>query len=473
MKQFPATFFCFVFAAAAAFVTFAASAASVNAQESAFSVDFTQKGAPVRAVNGTNLGAKLSGTRIFDTQPLVTKLHFSTVRLHDVPLDNPGMRLVDVPQIFGNLKADPSDPDSYYFDATDDYIRRIIESGSKIIYRLGTSIEHTEPNRYFAKEPQDYEHFAAICEGIIRHYNEGWGNGFKYNIEYWEIWNEPNLNPQMWDKDFTTYCTMYVKVAKYLKARFPNLKIGGPALTHAGEELIREFCETCKREGAPIDFFSWHCYAATPSAVLDPPKRVREILDSYGFTKTELHLNEWHYFPCSWSEIHGTEGGPDRKAYWRTCPEGMNGIDAAAFCGYVLTRWQDTPLDMSNYYATNLTNWGLFSIDGLIQKPYYTFLVFGDLMQTQPVRVKTTDVPNVSLLGTVGEKGEKRLFVSNWKQNVEELTIRLEGVPASGTVTVSRVDGDQNAAEETLSYSDGVLKIQNKPGSWVLGVKFQ
>lgn len=437
-----------------------------------FSVDFTQKGEAVKPVNGTNFWAKLNGNRICDMHQAVADAHFSTVRLHDIPLQNPGMRIVDTPQIFGRFDADTNDPKNYYWDATDDYLQRIIDGGSQIVYRLGASIEHTQPHRYFAKEPADHLQFAKICEGIIRHYNEGWGDGFNYNIEYWEIWNEPNLNPQMWDKDFTAYCKMYVTVAKYLKEKFPNIKIGGPVLTHAEPGLCKQFIDTCKAGNAPIDFFSWHAYPNNPKAVLDPPFMLRKMLDEAGYTKTELHLNEWHYFPCTWAEIHGTEGGPERKSYWRNSPEGLSGYDASGFYGYVLTRWQDTPLTMGNFYGTTSGTWGLISDDYQLRKPYYVFKMFGEMMQMKPVRVKSTDRGNVSVMGVVGENGQKAIFASNWKQNVENLEIQLTGVPESGTVKVIRNDNQNDWAESTVEYKDSVLKIRNQPGSWVLYIVF-
>ena len=438
---------------------------------SPFAVDFTQPGKTVKPVNGSNFWANVSERRIVDTFPLVQALHFSTIRLHDIPLVNDGMRLVDTHMIFGNFKADTNDPDNYYFEQTDDYLQAIIDSGSKIVYRLGTSIEHTTPKNYFAKEPKDHLQFARICDGIIRHYNEGWANGFHHDIQYWEIWNEPDLVPNMWDsKDPNVYCRFYATVAKYLKERHPNVKIGGPALMSLNEHFLKALLTACKDIGAPLDFFSWHSYARTPEQLLDPPVRGRQLLDEAGFTQTELHLNEWHYFPCKWSEIHGTEGGEERKIYWRESPEGLNGIDAAAFCGYVLTRWQDTPLDMGNYYSTTSVNWGL--LHGNKRVPYYTFQLFGEMMQTQPVRVKTSDQKYVSLLGVVGKDGQKQIFASNWKQDVVNLEIQLVGVPETGEVTVLRLDREKRLEETKLAYTNSTLKIQNQPGSWVLSIRW-
>ncbi|MDO4628184.1 MAG: hypothetical protein Q4C70_03290, partial [Planctomycetia bacterium] len=267
-----------------------------NAVESPFSVDFSQKTTPLKPVNGSNFWARLSNNRIFDAHELVKKLNISTVRLHDIPLQNPGMRLVDIPMIFGRFDADTNDPKNYYFAATDDYIARILDGKAKIIYRLGPSIEHTQPRRYFALEPSDYLQFAKICEGIIRHYNEGWADGFHHNIEHWEIWNEPDLNPQMWDKDFGTYCKMYATVSKYLKEKFSNLKIGGPALCHVS--LAETFLKACQDAKAPLDFISWHSYASQPDHVIQMTFQVDALLKKYGYPNAEQHLNEWHYFPC-------------------------------------------------------------------------------------------------------------------------------------------------------------------------------
>ena len=439
-----------------------------------FQVDFSQPIGSVKALNGTNLWSRMYSESFQDFHNHVKNAKFSTVRLHDCPLDNCGMRLVDVHQIFGNLAADPGNSANYYFTTTDDYIRKIIvDGGSKVIYRLGASIEHSH-NHYFTGPPENAEHYAEICAGIIRHYNCGWANGFKWNIQYWEIWCEPDCIPQLWkSKDFKTYCDFYVTVAKRLRKEFPNIKIGGPALTGANMKLLDMMADACRAAGVPWDFCSWHGYARTPNDLLLPPAKVRKLLDSKGFDKTELHLNEWHYFPAPWLEIHGQKGGPTRRNYWRNSPEGINGIDAAAFAGYVLTRWQDTPLDMANYYATGLNTWGLIGLDGDIRKPYYTFLAFAEVLERSVKRVKTDDIQNISLLGTIGEHGEKTLLVSSWKASAESLVITIRGANSNGTVLVKRIDKDCNLKEETCEYTQGKLTLSNPTGSFVLLIEWR
>ena len=47
--------------------------------------------------------------------------------------------------------------------------------------------------------PKDFRKWAQICEHIIRHYNEGWADGHKWDIRYWEIWNEADLDSKTWN----------------------------------------------------------------------------------------------------------------------------------------------------------------------------------------------------------------------------------------------------------------------------------
>ncbi|MBQ9875395.1 MAG: hypothetical protein IJM30_13150 [Thermoguttaceae bacterium] len=436
-------------------------AATVSLADEPFSVDFSQRVGQIKKLNGANLWAPTHNSRNSKNQEEAVACNMSTMRLHDAPLDNPGMRLVDVQHIFGVETADPKDPANYYFDQTDDYIKRIVDAGVEPIYRLGTSIEHSA-NNYYAKNPKNPEKFAEICAGIVRHYNAGWANGFEWNIRYWEIWNEPDLVPQMWDdKDWNSYLKFYVIVAKRLRSEFPDIKIGGPAITWANVEKIRALAAICKEEGAPLDFVSWHCYPKTPSELLDPPAKLRKTLDEAGFPKTELHLNEWHYLPCGFP---GIQGDLETKVHWYEAPEGMHGYVSAAFNDFVLTRWQDTPLDMSNYYCYNSHHWGVHDFYGRRRVTYYSLLLFGELVKNSPERVKTNDGNgSVALLGGVDANGDsKRLLVSIFqREETTPVVVALKGVPESGKVKVARIDAD-GFAETEIEYANGKLSLDPK-----------
>ena len=444
-------------------------AGAACAETASWAVDFTQPCGKVKALNGTNIGPLYKGRNLSSAIQDFKALNFSTVRLHDVPLDNAGMRLVDYQMIFGNPEADPKEPRNYYFKQTDDYIRTILDCGPKIVYRLGPSIEWSA-KKYFVKEPKDHAHFAELCAGLVRHYNKGWADGHQWGIEYWEIWNEPNLAGNMWDTGFDTYVNLYVDVARRLKSEFPEIKVGGPALTHIDRKLAATFIETCRKQKVAIDFFSWHGYITRSAQCAESVKGVRALLDENGFTQTELHFNEWHYFPCAWSALTTPEG----LRRWLDTPDGMNGIDAAAFNTVCLTRWQDIPLDMANFYATGLASWGLRSWDGSLRPTYYSLQAFGRFIADTPDRVKTVDsgTDALTILGGVGPSGAKQLLVTVFKTARARQEIKLAGVPEKGTARVWRLDATTSGLQEgTVSYADSVLRLDTD-GSTVLVVRF-
>ncbi|MCQ2420754.1 MAG: hypothetical protein MJ118_06435 [Clostridia bacterium] len=207
----------------------------------------------------------------------------------------------------------------------------------------------------------------------MRHYNEGWANGFFYNLVYWEIWNEPDLdkddatNKRTWGGTKKQFFEFYNVAAAHLKKEFPNLKIGGPALA-CDEQWAADFLD--QLEFAP-DFFSWHIYANEPYKVVEMAKRMRKLLDDRGFTKTESILNEWNYIR-GWA-------GQDFIHSMRS----INSIKGAAYTCAVMAEGQNAPVDMLMYYDTRPSQYnGLWSFyTGERLKGYYAFLAFSTIYQ--------------------------------------------------------------------------------------------
>ncbi|MCK4515756.1 MAG: hypothetical protein KAU31_10890, partial [Spirochaetaceae bacterium] len=141
---------------------------------SSVTVDFNESKERLKPLHGVNNGPVGYGSLI-DVSDRFRELAIPYVRLHDPNWPHP--REVDIPQIFPDFGADPGEPASYAFDRTDAYIQSVLDTGAKIVYRLGVSIEHTE-KKYYTHPPSDYDRWAAICLGIIKHYNQGWAGGF-------------------------------------------------------------------------------------------------------------------------------------------------------------------------------------------------------------------------------------------------------------------------------------------------------
>ena len=288
-----------------------------------------------------------------------------------------GDHTVDVHRIFKNFDADETDPASYTFEPTDKYLATINEAGTKIFYRLGASIEHGY--KFGTYPPKDFHKWARICEYIIRHYTEGWGNGFCYDIEYWEIWNEADLrnadgSSPCWQGGREEFYEFYGIAATHLKSCFPHLKIGGPALACCWRSNFNEgFFKYIKKNNIPLDFYSYHCYVKTPEVLLKAVNATEELLKEFGLEGTETILDEWNY----------VKGWLDDD--WKESMRTIRNLKGASFNAGCMCVCQDSPLSMLMYYdarpGANLN--GMFRSEALWEclKGYYPFKMFSKLYQ--------------------------------------------------------------------------------------------
>lgn len=338
-----------------------------------------------------------------------------------------GEHTVDVHMVFPNFDADVNDPASYDFIPTDDYCENIIAAGTKVFYRLGSKIEHNR-KKYGTLMPTDFQKWAEICEHIIRHYTEGWADGFHYDIEYWEIWNEPDLdlddaeNKRTWSGTAEQFRDFYEVAAKHLKKCFPNLKIGGPAIAHREEWADKFLCEMQKRN-VPIDFFSWHVYAHDPAWIFNRMQHWRALMDKYGYTEAESICNEWNYIK-DWT---------DKFIY---SIETIGGMKGAAFTAATMLGGQQRALDMLMYYDARVacTFNGMFDFYTLRpRKGYYPFPMFNHLY-TLGQSVATEAVgEGLHAVAAKNEAGEQAVMFAHYTDDDAEIGEKVISLDLQGT----------------------------------------
>jgi len=348
---------------------------------------------PMNAVNGGPTVKKPGGDQKCGNFETFRALRVPFARTHDcIHGVSGGAHCCDIDAIFPDFDADENDPANYDFVFTDHYLDNLRRAGIGVFFRLGQTIEHG-PKKYGVLPPKDYAKWARVCEHVIRHYNEGWGWGVdkapttrnvawsnQFDVVYWEIWNEPDLdpsdgapptNPRCWGGTVTNFFEFYETAAKHLKGRFPNLRIGGPAVAHSGAWADR-FLDWCRDRKVPLDFFSWHVYARTPAKVVKRAQEMRKRLDARGFGKTESILNEWNY----------VKGWVDDWVYTLRVESGDLNLKGAAFTAAVMAQCQSTPLDMLMYYDARPVGMnGLFAKVTLWpMKGYYPFYAWSKLV---------------------------------------------------------------------------------------------
>ncbi|MBR2930588.1 MAG: hypothetical protein IKC32_05100 [Clostridia bacterium] len=365
----------------------------------------------------------------------------------------------DITMIFPNFDLDPYDPASYDFACTDEAILICLDAGTETFFRLGQTIEH-QVKKHGTIPPKDFNKWAVICEHIIRHYNEGWADGFKLGIKYWEIWNEPDLHEdddtdkKTWGGTKAQFFDFYEIAAKHLKSCFPDLMIGGPALAFS-YEWADDFLREMHERGVELDFFSWHIYATEPASILKRAEKMRDLLDKYGYTNAESILNEWNYvknfldkFQYSINAVHGIKG--------------------ATFVAAAISAAQNSSIDMMMYYDTRPSVYcgafDLYTYEKL--KGYYPLYWYGMFYDMEKEIPSENSIENVySLLG-VDKSGKALALLTYYTDDDDavEKEIALD-LGRDGEYEIYLLDADHDAE---LVDKTGTLKFNMKPLSSIL-----
>ena len=425
----------------------------------------------IKVINGVNNGPAGSKVRGTGNYAAYEALEIPYARNHDAAFYSGygGEHTVDVHRIFKNFDADENDPASYVFGPTDEYIANTEAVGTKTFYRLGAAIEHGYKQGTYP--PKDFHKWARICEHIIRHYTEGWADGFNYDIEYWEIWNEPDCyNPDgscpCWQGTYPQFIDFYEVVAKHLKATFPHLKIGGPAFTASWKNWATvPFLAAVKERNIPLDFYSFHGYLKTPTVVQELSDSAMLTLREAGLIgengeRPELHYNEWNYVRA-WV---GEEYKYSRKMSKR--------LKGASFIAGCMCMAQASDIDMLMYYDARPGNWcGLFDTDTLDPlKPYYTFYMVKELPRLGTWVKADAKVADIySCAATNGR--DSAVMITHYNDNdetpAEQVSVAFENVKSENGVRVEYylLDNDHDATlvrEETFTAESFALHLDMK-----------
>lgn len=166
---------------------------------------------------------------------------------------------------------------------------------------------------------------------------------------YFEVWNEPNLNPGFLDGTKSDYFRLYKEAVLAVKSVDSRLRVGGPSTSnfvaddrYAGEiydknksvfypndvintkewksPWMEEFLAYCAKEELPLDFITTHPYptdyALDPEtgrargatryakSTIDDINWLRKTLAKSKYPNAEIHLTEWSSSPNSRDAMH-------------------------------------------------------------------------------------------------------------------------------------------------------------------------
>ncbi len=422
------------------------------------SVDFGKRCGRVKPLHCINGAPRSGGYGLrYDFTDEFVEIGVPCVRT-DLPAGEYGFnQFINVHAIFPDFDADEQLEESYNFHPTDLYLASIKNAGAEIFYRLG---ESSEPygRKLYAKMPPDPEKWARVCEHILMHYNEGWANGFKLGIKYVEIWSAPDSG-ECFAGEPREYYELYRITANHLRERFPKLKIGAYgsrgfyALNRldASEELkacipfMQQFFSYIKREetAAPLDFFTWACYASSPEEVALHIRYARNYLDAAGFRRTKSII-------CEYNAVDARSTPPALK------PE------FPAIFGASLILAQKNGVDMMMYSASDVSSPenGLFSIDEFTTHRHYAsynvMRDFGELYRLGTAVDTGSDYRGelYSLAAYNSDVCKLMLVTRNYAGKAE---IALKDCPFTTCRVVKTVYGKRGAGEEYRSEAREIV----------------
>jgi len=278
-------------------------------QKKEIRVDFEKKNGRIKPLGCINGGPRSGGYDLpFDFSDEFCEMGVPLVRTSGSAGEYGHNQYVNIHCIFPDFDADESLEESYNFLPTDLYLASIRNTGAGIFFRLGESRE-PYARKLYARPPKDKEKWARICEHIVMHYNEGWANGFKMGIKYWEIWSAPDT-PECWAGDRAEYFELYRITANHLRERFPRIKIGAYGARgfyslnrlNSTEEMknyvpfMQQFFSYITRPEteAPLDFFTWACYTTSPEELALHARYARSYLDNAGLRRTRSIICEYN-----------------------------------------------------------------------------------------------------------------------------------------------------------------------------------
>ena len=431
-------------------------------------MDFEKKSGKIKPVNCINGGPRSGGYNLpNDFTEEFTEMGIPFVRTNSSTGEYGLNQFINVHCIFPDFEADEDVPESYNFLPTDLYLASIKNTGAEIFYRLGESSEPYS-KKIYSRAPKNPEKWASICEHIIMHYNEGWANGFKLNIKYWEIWNAAD-SAEGFDGDPKEYYELYRITSNRLRERFPKIRIGAYGARgfyslnrlDATDEMktyvpfMQKFFSYINSEAtkAPLDFFTWSCYTSNPDELAMHIKYARTYLDSAGLKKARSII-------CEYNTTEKSNTPPALR------PDFPSELAASLILA------QKSSADMMMYSTSDISSPsnGLFSMDDWHTPHHYAaynvMCAFGKLYKLGVALETTGDYRKevYALAATDRSEGAILLVTRNYSGRVE---VVLKGSEFSTCTVVKTVPGGERGVgtvyrAENIAVTGGKIIIPTK-----------
>ena len=281
---------------------------------------------------------------------------------------------------------DPFDPSNYNFTITDQRVQAAeATTHTSTYWRLGY------PKAYptyqdcpdWRSPPDNFTVFAQAAVQVLKHYREGWNDGFYFDsFDVVEVWNEPYLN-EFWNGTAEEYYELFHEVNSAVIAEFGD-DIDVVAAITLGENSInfsKTFMELAELNNEPINSVYVHLYRINPSQTTyfftHETESIGDFLAQYGYSKnTPVYITEWNrnipiYAQSPSSQAYLTSVLTIYNDLW----EGNEGNST----------YEVSTLRMAHFFAARSFFW---EENGQIKPPGITWRVYGEMVVNTPIRLQ-------------------------------------------------------------------------------------
>ena len=391
-------------------------------------VDFASVTGRIKPLHGMCNGPLSPGA---DLRDLFAVMGVPRVRFADAGGKQSGL-FVNVSHVFPDPSADEYDPKNYCFAPTDALIKAAAESKAEIVYRLGES-----DNGWRYDLPENVDKWVRVCVNIIRHYNDGWGEGTQLGLRYFEVWATPDTMQGLGN---ATAFAFYEKVAHGIKTYDPALQVGGMGFADYGP-MAREYIKFCKKKQVPLDFVSVCAFGKTPESALAGANKLSAYLQKSDMAHLPIFISEWN---CARPDASVLTPAQKQEAY-----QAIHSLPGAVFCASVLLKMQNAfGIEAATYYDAQpeiSSLCGICDRFGNPAKPLYAFQAFDTLYRQGSAVFCDVQGSGVDAAASIGERaGALMVSVLDGAGLVD---IRLNNLPADVySADVLILDGVRNLA---------------------------
>jgi xylan 1,4-beta-xylosidase len=177
----------------------------------------------------------------------------------------------------------------------DPYMDALARTGAKVVAAITVKPRPLYPTVDPAVwRPSDVAEWQRVIAALVRRYSVE-----KHIVTYWEVGNETDIGesggcPYL-IPGAAEYAAYYRMTAEPIRATFSQAKVGGPAVANGDGALLPGFLDRCARDGARLDFISWHLYADDPRRHARLAEKYRKLLaEKFPARRPEMLVTEWN-----------------------------------------------------------------------------------------------------------------------------------------------------------------------------------